>query len=89
MQPVALIFGIVLVYSDHIMLATIGFFSLLGLSLWLSVAHKPSYPEVSLKSGLAAYRAASDRLGFKVSLIWVKLDQSLWSSSPWSYSLAS
>ena len=72
MQMVALGFGVILV-DDHIMLATIGFFSLMGLSLWLSLVNKPSYPGGSQRSGLAVYRAASDRLGFKVSLIWVKL----------------
>ena len=46
--------------------------SLMGMSIWLWAANQPSYPAGSRRTWRALYRAASDRLGWNVSLIWVK-----------------
>jgi len=73
MHVVAVGFMISLPFGNHILLVVVGFLSSMGLSIWLSVANQPSFPAGSRRSRPALYRAASDRLGFKVSLIWVQI----------------
>jgi hypothetical protein len=70
-QVVAVGFAVVLSLVGRVNLGMLGFFSLMGLSIWISVANQPPYPVGPWKARAALFRAASHRLGWKISLIWV------------------